>query len=93
VPNSLDVGIPAKVAPVSAGALILGDLCGTPSETAGITAGSVITSVNGKAVTTPSSLTGIMQNFRPGTKINVTWTKASGKKVTKALTLGVKPPQ
>ncbi len=35
VPNSLDVGIPAKVAPVSSGALILGDLCGTPSATAG----------------------------------------------------------
>ncbi|HEY1643793.1 MAG TPA: trypsin-like peptidase domain-containing protein [Streptosporangiaceae bacterium] len=93
VPNSLDVGIPAKVAPVSSGALILGDLCGTPSATAGIIAGDVITSVNGHAVSTPSSLTGVMQNYRPGAKISVTWSKPSGKKVTKTLTLGVKPPQ
>jgi S1-C subfamily serine protease len=94
IANDLDAGVPATVAPVSSGALVLGELCGTPAATAGLNPGDVITSVNGQAVTTPSSLTAIMKNFRPGSKVSVTWVSVStGARVTRSMTLSTAPPQ
>ena len=40
--------VPNTIAPASSGTLIDGVICGSPAATAGITAGSVITSVNGQ---------------------------------------------
>ena len=71
VPNSLEAGIPARVAPASSGTLVLGELCGTAAAKAGIIAGDVITAVNGQTVTTPNSLTGIMAKFRPGSHVKL----------------------
>jgi len=93
LPNNQDSGIPGQVAPASSGALVLGALCGTPSATAGLVPGDVITSVDGHAVTTPSSLTGIMAGLRSGTKVSVTWETLSGGSETKPLTLLPAPPQ
>jgi S1-C subfamily serine protease len=92
IDNDLEAGVPTKVAPVSSGALVLGDLCGTAAATQGLTAGSVITAVNGKTVRTPASLTVIMKNFQPGAKVAVTWVALSGQRVTRTLTLGTAPP-
>jgi S1-C subfamily serine protease len=79
---------------VSSGALVLGELCGTPAASVGMNPGDVITSVNGHAVTTPASLTNIMKNFRPGTKVSVTWVSVStGAHVTHTLKLSNAPPQ
>jgi S1-C subfamily serine protease len=94
IPNNLEAGIPAKVAPVHTGALVLGELCGTPAATAGMTAGDVIVSVNGRAVTTPSSLTTVMKNFGAGSKVKVTWAAVgSGTHVTRTLDLAAAPPK
>ena len=65
--------MPAKVAPVAGGALIIGELCKTPADQAGIIAGDVITSVGGHKVTSPEQLTGVMVGFKPGKAVKVTW--------------------
>jgi S1-C subfamily serine protease len=53
----------------------------------------VITAVNGRTVTTPNSLTGIMANFRPGSHVKLTFIAVStGQKETRTLILGAKPP-
>jgi S1-C subfamily serine protease len=83
--------IPAKVAPASTGALILGVLCGTPAQEKGIVAGDVITSVNGQPVTTPDSLSGITARYHPGTVVSVNWVGVNGLKHTSAMKLGSGP--
>ena len=93
LPNNQDSGIPAQVAGASSGALVLGALCGTPSAIAGLVPGDVITSVDGHAVTTPASLTGIMASLQSGSKVSVTWDSVSGGSQTKPLTLLPAPPQ
>ena len=42
-------GVPAHIAPIAAGALILGVLCNTAATSAGMVPGDVITSVAGPA--------------------------------------------
>ena len=87
-------GIPGqKLAPASSGVLVLGSLCGTPSAGAGLGAGDVITSVGGRAVTTPTSLTTILSAYRPGTTISVSWEDTSGGQHTSRLDLISAPPQ
>jgi S1-C subfamily serine protease len=82
---------PAKIAPVNSGALILGVLCGTAANTRGLTAGDVITAVDGQAVTTPSSLTGITAKYHAGAVVSVTWVGVRGNKHTASLKLGAGP--
>ncbi len=70
--------VPQTIAPVSSGTLILGSLCNTPAASAGLTAGDVITAVDGHAVTSPNSLSTILQGYRPGVTVSVTWVDTSG---------------
>ena len=60
--------VPGSIAPARSGALVDGVLCGTAAATAGIFAGDVITSIGGRAVTSPGSLTAIVSRYRPGSK-------------------------
>jgi S1-C subfamily serine protease len=83
---------PATIAPVSSGTLILGVICGGPATGVGITAGSVITAVNGQAIGGPDDLTSVVSKFRPGTTISVTWISPSGQRNTSSLKLTSGPP-
>jgi S1-C subfamily serine protease len=83
---------PQNIANVNSGTLILGTICGGPAMAAGMTAGSVITAVNGQAVGSPESLTGMVSKFRPGTTIKVTWVSPSGQRSTSSLKLTAGPP-
>jgi len=83
---------PANIANVSSGTLILGTICGGPAMAAGMTAGSVITAVNGQAIGSPDSLTGVVSKFRPGTTIKVTWVSPSGQRSTSSIKLTAGPP-
>ncbi len=85
--------VPSTIAPASSGTLIDGVICGSPAATAGITGGSVITSVNGKQAGSPSNLTGILARFRPGDTVSVTWTSPSGHQSTTRVRLAQGPPQ
>jgi S1-C subfamily serine protease len=84
---------PANIANVNSGTLIIGTICGGPAMAAGMTAGSVITAVNGQAIGSPDSLTGVVSKFKPGTTINVTWVSPSGHRSTSSIKLSAGPPQ
>ena len=64
-------GAPGRIAPATSGALVLGVVCGSAAQTRGLKAGDVIISVNGQAVTTPGSLTGITARYHPGDVVSV----------------------
>jgi S1-C subfamily serine protease len=93
VSNEESSGVPAHVAPVSTGALIIGQLCGTPADRAGIAAGDVITAVGGQRVTSPSQLTTVMLGFKPGVNVQVSWTDIRGHKHRSTLDLAQAPPR
>ncbi len=90
--NDDNAGIPAKIAPVATGTLILGSLCGTPASTADIGSGDVITDVNGHAVTSPASLVGILGVLHKGQSVKVTWVTPADQTVSKSMTLAAAPP-
>ena len=92
LPNSLTAGVPTRVAPVSTGALIIGELCGTPANRAGIVAGDVITAVGGRRVTSPTQLHDLMLGLRPGMTVAVTWVDISGQTHRTAMDLVQAPP-
>jgi S1-C subfamily serine protease len=87
-----NAGVPQTIAPVSSGTLILGSLCNTPAASVGITAGDVITAVGGHAVTSPTSLSAILQGYRPGMTVSVTWMDTSGGHHVSHLVLLQDPP-
>jgi S1-C subfamily serine protease len=90
--NNRDLAAPSTIAPVSSGTLIIGIICNGPAATAGITAGSVITAVNGQAIGSPASLTGVVSRYHSGQVISVTWVSPSGQHSTSNLTLAAGPP-
>ncbi|HYB18079.1 MAG TPA: trypsin-like peptidase domain-containing protein [Streptosporangiaceae bacterium] len=90
--SNRDLAVPSTIAPVSSGTLIIGIICGGPAAAAGITAGSVITAVNGQAIGSPASLTGVVSTYHPGQVISVTWVSPSGQHSTRNLTLAAGPP-
>jgi len=90
--NELNMGVPAKIAPVASGALVDGVLCGTAAATAGISSGDVIVSVDGRAVSSPSSLTAIMEQYNSGARVTVVWVDPSGSRHTAGLKLTARPP-
>jgi S1-C subfamily serine protease len=91
--NSASAGVPAQVAPIAAGALIIGELCGTPADRAGIIAGDVITSVGGHRISSPKQLTGVMTALKPGLSVKVAWVDVNGKAHTGTLDLIQAPPR
>ena len=91
--NDHDLAAPSTIASVSSGTLIVGTICNGPAAAAGMTAGSVITAVNGQAIGAPASLTGVVSTHHPGQVISVTWVSPSDQQSTSNLTLGAGPPQ
>ncbi len=90
--NDSGLTAPSSIANVSSGTLILGVICGSPAEAAGMTAGSVITGVNGQAIGSPADLGTVMSKYRPGDTIAVTWVSPSGQRTTSNIHLIQGPP-
>jgi S1-C subfamily serine protease len=90
--NNANLTVPQTIASADSGTLVLGTICGSPADSAGLTAGSVITSVNGQTVGSPASLTAVVSKYRPGTHISLTWVTPSGQTKTATLTLTAGPP-
>jgi S1-C subfamily serine protease len=84
-------GVPAAIAPVSTGALILGVLCGSAVQGAGLAPGDAITSINGQAVTTPGSLSAITARYHQGAVVSVGWVSVNGTRHTTSVRLGSGP--
>lgn len=74
-----------------AGASVVGTMSGSAAASAGITAGSVITGIDGTQVTSPSSLTDVLDTKYPGDQVRITWTDAQGQSHTATVTLGSSP--
>jgi S1-C subfamily serine protease len=91
--NNQNMGIPSKIAPVEAGTLVDGVLCRTGAADAGLASGDVIVSVGGHAVSSPSQLTALTEQSRPGQKVSVTWVSPSGQRHTGTIVLGPHPPE
>jgi S1-C subfamily serine protease len=89
--SNAQFSIPAKIAPADSGALILGVLCGTPAQAGGLRAGDVILAVDGQAVTTPGSLTGITEKYHPGDVVSVRWQGTGGARHTTSMKLDSGP--
>jgi S1-C subfamily serine protease len=83
--------VPTRIAPVSSGTLVSGVLCDTPVASAGMTAGAVITSINGQAIGSPASLTKNLTQYRPGTTVSVQWVSPNGQHHTSSLKLAAGP--
>jgi S1-C subfamily serine protease len=89
--DNSDTSVPAAIAPASQGALVDGVLCNTPAADAGLVSGDVITTVNGRPVTTPGSLTRTMEGFHPGAKVVLGWQTAPGQYRTTTVALAPAP--
>jgi len=84
-------GVPAHVAPIAAGALIVGVVCDSAADSAGMVPGDVITSVDRQPVTTPGSLTTITGRYHPGDVVSVQWVSRNGIERTTKMQLGEGP--
>ena len=73
--------------PVNSGALVCNVFPGTPAASVGVTAGDIITAVNGQSVSSSNALTAIMSKFHPGTAVSLTWVDTNGQKHTASITL------
>lgn len=91
VPTQGQATVPARIAPVPAGALVVGVLCGTGAATAGIVPGDVITAAGGRQVGSPDALTAIVSAAPPGSVMEVTWVATSGVTRTAGVSLGPAP--
>jgi S1-C subfamily serine protease len=90
--SDANLSVPSTIAPVSSGTLVIGTICSSPATAAGLTAGSVITSVNGQTIGAPQSLASFMAKHRPGDTVSLTWITPSGQSKTGTLTLTPGPP-
>ncbi|HEX4213095.1 MAG TPA: trypsin-like peptidase domain-containing protein [Candidatus Dormibacteraeota bacterium] len=75
---------------VSSGALIAGFATPSAASQAGIPQYSVITAVDGNSVTSAATLGTVLQQYKPGQQVQVTWASQSGSHTTE-VTLGTGP--
>ncbi len=90
--NDSNLPVPSAIAPVNSGTLVVGTICGGPAAAAGLTAGSVITSVNGTAIGAPPSVHNALAKSHPGDSVSLTWVTPSGQHKTASVILTQGPP-
>jgi S1-C subfamily serine protease len=75
----------------ASGATVAGVLSGGAAEGAGLTAGDVITSIDGTAVGSAADLSSTLSGYNPGDRVSVSWTTAQGTTDSATVTLGTGP--
>jgi S1-C subfamily serine protease len=75
------------------GATIVGVVPGAPAAAAGLVPGDVIIAVAGKAVGGPSDIAPIILTHKPGDRITIAYSDASGQSLSASVTLASGPPQ
>ena len=75
----------------ASGAAVAGVLSGGAAEAAGITAGDVITSVDGTAIASTDDLSSTLAGYNPGDRVSVSWTDLQGVTDSATVTLGAGP--
>jgi S1-C subfamily serine protease len=76
----------------STGATVEGVIAGSPADKAGLTAGDVITGVNGQSVSSAADLSSVLEADQPGTTVTLQWTDTSGQTRSASVTLASGPP-
>jgi S1-C subfamily serine protease len=76
----------------SSGAVIAQVQPNSPADTAGLTAGDAITSLNGKPVTNGADLTALLFPYHPNDRMTVNWIDQSGQQQQRTLQLTAGPP-
>jgi S1-C subfamily serine protease len=89
--TSAEVGSPRALLPARPGALVEGVLCGTGAQVAGLVEGDVITSAAGQPVKSAQALTAIINRYRPGALIQVSWVSTSGARFRRVVRLDTAP--
>jgi S1-C subfamily serine protease len=74
------------------GVTVGGVLSGQPAARAGLAAGDVITSIDGRSVGTSDDISSLMFAHHPGDTIKLTWTDATGQSKSASVTLASGPP-
>jgi S1-C subfamily serine protease len=77
----------------SPGALVVGVVPNGPAATAGLTAGDVITAIDGTGISSPSDVSALILTEKPRATVTVTYTDQSGASQTATVTLGTGPAQ
>lgn len=90
--SDANLPVPANIAPVNSGVLIIGAICNSSAASAGITGGDVITAVNGQPVATANQLHTDIAKFHPGDTVSLTWVNLSGHHQTSNIRLTNAPP-
>ena len=75
----------------SSGVTLAGAKSGTPAYAAGLTAGDVVTALNGTSVSTGTGIQQVLVSLHPGDKVSVAWTDTSGQSHTATVTLATGP--
>jgi S1-C subfamily serine protease len=73
------------------GVTIAGAVAGTAAASAGLSAGDVILSVAGHAVSSGSGLQSVIEGYHPGDKVTVVWQDSFGQTHTSTVTLTAGP--
>lgn len=89
----LGVSVTSSFDGESSGAVIAAVVSGGPAATAGLVPGDVITSIGGRAVTTPTSLARVLLTQRSTAKVAVTYLDQAGAQSRVTVTLASGPPQ
>jgi S1-C subfamily serine protease len=90
-PFGIPVGGSTYQAPATKGAVVLEVENGDPAASAGLTAGDVIVSIDGRTVTSPTDLTAQMSQQRVGDKVTISWLGTNGAHHTSSLRLVAGP--
>jgi S1-C subfamily serine protease len=93
--STIHQGLPAflgvSLQGTAGGATVAGVVSGAPAADAGITAGDVITSVDGSAIGSADDLSSALATLDPGDHVTVTWTGIDGSQQTTTVTLAAGP--
>jgi len=81
----------ARGAGLGSGATVSHVVTGTAAAIAGLQAGDVITTLNGRAIGSASDVSAALVGANPGDQVTIGWTDTSGSPHTATVTLGASP--
>lgn len=76
----------------TAGAAVAGVVSGGAAQRAGLAPGDVVTSLDGRAIDSPGTLTKVIIGLKPGQSVSLGWVDASGQSHSATVDLGTGPP-
>ncbi|TNC27061.1 PDZ domain-containing protein [Amycolatopsis alkalitolerans] len=80
-----------SVADSGQGAIVQQVVSGAPAAQAGLSAGDVLTGLNGQTIGSATTLTTLMDGFHPGDKVTLSWIDQTGQQQSATVTLAEGP--